>query len=156
MSQKTRCAYCFGKCDSATAVSWNCNTSQPSKVVSLLWPLKTEEGCHQSMWNTLVKPFRSDCDMTRFQAYQTLIYIMWALRFTSIYLFPEFRKMYSQHFELLCVQSNIAELCMYIVLKLHLSCAFISRREAVCMLDSDTTSKPGVWCVLLEHRLQIK
>ena len=54
------------------------------------------------------------------------------------------------------VQRNIAELCVYIVLKLQLSSVFISRREAVSMLDSDTISKPWVWCMLFEHRLQIK
>ena len=32
MSQKTSCAYCFEKCGSDTAVSWNCNTWHPSKV----------------------------------------------------------------------------------------------------------------------------
>ena len=52
------------------------------------------------------------------------------------------------------VQCNIAESFVYIVLKLQLSCVFISRREAVCMLDSDT--KPWVWCMLFEHRLHIK
>ena len=63
---------------------------------------ETENGCHQSMWNTLFKPFRSDCDMTRFRAYQTLIYIIWALCFTPISLFSEFRKMYLEYFESLC------------------------------------------------------
>ena len=79
ISRKTRCAYYFKKCGSVTAVSWNCNTSHPSKVVSLLWPQQTEDGCHLSMWNTLFKPLRSYSAMTRFRAYQTLIYIMWAL-----------------------------------------------------------------------------
>ena len=87
MSQKTRCAYYFEKCGSVTAVSWNCNTSHPSKVVSLLWPLQTEDGCHQSMWNTMFQPLRSYCAMTRFRAYQTLTYIIWALCFTQIYPF---------------------------------------------------------------------
>ena len=46
--------------------------------------------------------------------------------------------------------------CVYIVLKLQLLYVFISRREAVCMLDSDTISKPWVRCMLFEHRLKIK
>ena len=109
------CAYCFEKCGSATAVSWNCNKSHPSKVVSLLWPQQTEDGCHQSMWNALFKPFRSDCDMTRLQAHQTLIYITWALCFTPLYhlIFSEFRKMYWQHFESLC-HKWLNELCQNI------------------------------------------
>ena len=53
------------------------------------------------------------------------------------------------------VQCNIAELCVYIVLKLQLWSVFVSR-EAVCTLDSDRISKPWVWCMLFEHRLQIK
>ena len=167
-------------------VSWNCNTPHPSKVVSLSWPQQTEDGCHQSMWNMMFEPFRSYCDMTRFRAYQTLIHIMWTLCFTPIYLFSEFRKcinsisihcaindwmnyvkifrrlnqLYSDRLKKTMqygnVQCNIAELCMYVLLKLQLSSVFISRREAVCMLDSDTITKPWVWCMSFEHRLQIK
>ena len=54
------------------------------------------------------------------------------------------------------VQCNIAEFCVYIVLKLQLSRVFTSRREAVCMLDSDTISKPWVRCMIFEQRFQIK
>ena len=86
-----------------------------TNVVSLLWPLQTEDGCHQSKRekNTLFKPFSSDCGMTRFQAYQTLIYIIWALRLTPLYhwfFFSEFRKMYWQHFESL-YHKWLNELC---------------------------------------------
>ena len=147
------CVYCFEKCGSAKAVSWNCNKSHPSKVVSLLWPQQTEDGCHQSMWNALFKPFCSDCDMTRFQAHQTLIYIMWALCFTPIYhliffqnfekcidnisshcaindwmnyvkIFRRLNQLYSdclknkRSMQYDSIQCNIAELCVYIVLKL--------------------------------------
>ena len=124
MSRENRCAYCFEKCGSATS----------SNVVSLLWPQQTEDGCHHSMRNTLFKPFSSDCGMTRFRAYQTLIYIMWALRLTPIYHWfffgipnekcidsisshcaindlMNYVKLYS--LIVLKNQCNIAELCVY-------------------------------------------
>ena len=53
-------------------------------------------------------------------------------------------------------QCNTAELYVYFILKLQLSYVFISRREAVCMLDSGAISKPWDWCMLFEHYLQIR
>ena len=54
------------------------------------------------------------------------------------------------------VQYNIAKLYVYIVYILQLSCVFTSRCEAVCILDSDAISKPRDWCMLFEHRLEIR
>ena len=113
MSQTTRCGYCFDKFGSVTVVLWHCITSHPSKEVYILWPQQTEDGYHQSMWNTPFKPFRSDCDMTRFRLYQTLDYIIWTLFSTPIYHFVTHNKpqnserLYWQHFESLWSETTI-------------------------------------------------
>ena len=56
---------------------WHCISSHPSNdmtEMSPFWSQRTDDGRYLSMWNTLYKPVRSDCDMTRFRAYQAFIY----------------------------------------------------------------------------------
>ena len=150
-----------------------------SNVVSLLWPQQTEDGCHRSKRkNTLFKPCSSDCGMTRFRAYQTLIYIMWALRLTpiyhwffflqnsekcidnilshcAIYDWMNYVKLYS--LIVLKNQCKIAELCVYRFKTAVIMCIHTTTWSCIIsMLDSDTISKPWVWCMLFEHRLKIK
>ena len=73
LGQKTRCVYCFRKLGSTTVVLWHCIMSHPTKEVSLyIMATADKDGRHQSWWNTLFTPFRSDCDLTAFWAYQTL------------------------------------------------------------------------------------
>ena len=123
-------------------------------------------GCHQSKRkNTLFKQFSSDCGITRFRAYQTLIYIMWALRLTPIYHWFFFRNSekcidsisshcaindlmnYVKLFSLIVLknQCKIAELCVYRFKTAVIICIHITTWSCIIsMLDSYTISKPWV------------
>ena len=178
MSRETRCAYCFEKCGSAMAVPWNWKMSHPPMQCRYYDHYRQKTGViNPREKNTLFKPFSSDCGMTRFRAYQTLIYIIWALRLTPLCHWFFFRNSekcidsisshctindwmnYVKLYSLIVLknQCKIAELCVYRFKTAVIMCIHITTWIfIISILDSDTISKPWVWFMLFEHRLKIK